>query len=66
MKGVGLELLPGAYMSRKGAVFGRLTNLDFIPEVMGAIDGTENFEVDLYFKSCIREEVWEASKQPGQ
>lgn len=66
MKGVGLELLPGAYMSRKGAVFGRLTYLDFIPEVMGAIDGTENFEGDLYFKSCIREEVWEASKPPGQ
>lgn len=44
-------------MSRKGAVFGTLRNLDFIPGVMGAIDGTENFEVDLSFKSCIREEV---------
>lgn len=31
-------------MSRRGAV-------------LGTIDGTENFEVDLYFKSCIREEV---------
>lgn len=66
MKGVEAGLISrNIHVQERGSIW-HTKEFGFHSGVMGAIHGAEEFEVDLYFKSCIREEMPKTSKQPGQ